>query len=124
MTEPADKQIPADRPENVPADAVFRGGLDGGFFVALSERPLTLSDGRQLPAYDMAIYLSFSGDEEYRGVGLYIPLREVTSDGQSVFLPAPSVEEILQTAYYSLGALEFSVEGSASKGRIVPYPLK
>lgn len=111
-------------PDGVPVDAVFRGGADGGYFVTLTETPLVLADGRQLAGYRMGIYHSFAGDIEYDGVGLYIPPREVSPDGTVQFMPAPSVADILGSAFYSAGALEFPVPGSASPGRIVPMPLE
>lgn len=115
---------PPQRPENVPSDAVFRGGPDGGYFIKIVPDPLELAEGQELSAYHVEIYHSFSGDVEYQGNGLYVPPREIDPDGQEVFLPAPPVEEILNSAYYSFGAIEFPVEGSATPGRIVPLPLE
>lgn len=118
------EEVPKLRPEGVPAKAVFRGGLDGGYYVTLAPRPLTLKNGRTLNAYEMGIYHSFSGETEYKGNGIYIPPREVSSEGNVYFLPPPSVDVILDSAYYSFGSLEFPILGSADLGRIVPLPLE
>src|SRR5690606_16735018 len=97
---------PEKRPSSVPPDAVFRGGADGGYFVSLVLNPLSLANGQKLTAYEMGVYHSFSGDVEYKGNGIYIPPSEVSSNGNLHFLPPPSVDVILQTTYYSFGALE------------------
>ena len=115
---------PPQRPENVPSDAVFRGGSDGGYFINIVPDPLELAGGRMLSAYHVEIYHSFSGDTEYQGNGLYVPPRETDPDGREVFLPAPPVEEILDSTYYRFGALEFPVKGAAAPGRIIPLPLE
>lgn len=114
---------PTARPHGVPPQAVFRGGLDGGYFVTLVHQPLVLKNGRSLEAYKMGIYHAFSGDVEYRGNGLYVPPSNMSSDGEVYFFPPPPVDVILDSAYYSFGALEFPVEGSVELGRIVPLPL-
>ncbi|MDO5638567.1 MAG: hypothetical protein Q4G28_01710 [Neisseria sp.] len=123
--QPEGIEVPSpQRPENVPSDAVFRGGPDGGYFIKIVPAPLKLADGRALSAYHVEIYHAFSGDMAYQGNGLYVPPREIDPDGREVFLPAPPVAEILDSTYYSFGALEFPVEGAAAPGRIIPLPLE
>ncbi|WP_299301913.1 hypothetical protein [uncultured Litoreibacter sp.] len=126
LTKPSEPQMilaKASIPEDVPETAVFRGGPDGGYYVTLVLSPLVLADGRQLPAYELGVFHGFSGDVEYQGAAHYVPPREVDADGTVRYVSAPSVEDILKSAYYSFGALEFPVAGSSRPGKIIPLPL-
>ena len=42
-------------PAGVPAEAVFRGGPDGGYFIQLRRDDFRLADGRHLPAFHLTI---------------------------------------------------------------------
>ncbi|ATG47254.1 hypothetical protein CEW89_06530 [Celeribacter ethanolicus] len=112
-----------ERPENVPLDAVFRGGLDGGFFISLERRDLVLKDGIKVPAYWIEAYDSYSGIAEYKGMGIFISDREMSSDGETYFYAPPSVEDILSSGYFDGSELAFDIDGHAKVGRIIPVDI-
>lgn len=112
------------RPDNVPHDAIFRGGVDGGYFIVVERRDLLLEDGKRLPAYWLEAYDSFSGIAEFKGMGIFISDREMSSDGEIYYHNPPPVSEILATGYFNGSELEFDINGHSNVGRIVPIDIK
>lgn len=112
------------RPDNVPHDAVFRGGVDGGYFIVVERRDLLLEDGKKLPAYWLEAYDSFSGVAEFKGMGIFISDREMSSDGKIYYHSPPSVSEILSTGYFNGSELKFDINGHSNAGRIVPIDIQ
>lgn len=115
----AETSAPA-RPAAVPADAVFRGGPDGGFFIRLRREDFRLSDGRQLPAYHLGIWNSFDGSVHYDGPAIFISERGMDTDGILYTLPPPADSAILATAYFNGIELRFDIGGHFRFGRIIP----
>lgn len=111
------------RPEGVPSNAIFRGGPDGGYFIVLQRNDLTLEDSQRLPAYWLEAYDSFSGQVDFKGTAIFVSDREVSPDGETVYYDPPPVSEILSTAYYNGGELEFDINGVKNAGRIIPINL-
>lgn len=108
------------KPQGVPPGAIFRGGLDGGYFISLSRNDLLLQNGTYLPAYKIGVYHSNSGEVEFEGIGLFVSIKEVSAEGKEYFYEPPSIEEIMSSAYYNGGELEFDIKGVSNAGRIIP----
>ncbi|OKH87247.1 hypothetical protein LF95_10430 [Thalassospira sp. TSL5-1] len=108
------------RPENVPENAVFRGGADGGYFIVLERKDFLLDNGKRLPAYWLEAYDSFSGVAEFKGMGIFVSDREMSVDGKVYYYDPPSESEILSTGYFNGSDLEFDIDGHHNVGRIIP----
>lgn len=120
IVEEKDDSMSIIRPENIPQDAVFRGGPDGGFFIYLKRRDLLLEDGINLPAYKLGVYWPGDGEIEFDGIGIFVSDREISSEGIPYYHEPPALNKILSTAYFNGGELEFEINGIPNAGRIIP----
>lgn len=111
------------RPDGVADDAVFRGGLDGGFFIRLRRDDFLLGDGRHLPAYHLTVWHSFDGSIEYDGPAIFVSDRGMDADGNLYTLQPPAEPAILQTADFNGTELRFDIEGHSRFGRIIPVAV-
>ncbi len=112
-----------ERPENIPQDAVFRGGPDGGFFINLRRNDLMLTNGNAIPAYELGVYWPDSGDIEFEGIALFVSDREISSEGEVYYHDPPPVTDIISTAYYNGSELQFDVNGLSHVARLIPLNL-
>lgn len=103
-----------------PEEFVFRGGLDGGYFIRLIRQDLKLSGGIDLPAYQLTVLHSYSGDVEYDGQAIFASSRQIDSNGDPYFFDPPPLGEILETAYFNTGILIFPIGGVPGAGKIIP----
>ncbi|TKW67692.1 MAG: hypothetical protein DI616_05085 [Paracoccus denitrificans] len=111
------------RPAGVPADAVFRGGPDGGYFIRLLRDDFALADGGRLPAYHLSVWPDAGGSVEYAGPAIFVSDRGMDVDGERYVLRPPSVATILRSAYFNGVELRFDIGEHARFGRIIPLEV-
>lgn len=115
--------VPPPHPAGVPAEAVFRGGPDGGYFILLRRQDFTLADGRHLPAYRLGAWHESGGAAEYDGPAIFISDPAMGDDGVARRVPPPELTEILDTAHFNGLELRFDIGELHRHGRIIPLDV-